>query len=154
MRRSFGVPCVGGSMPRRRVPQAWTAFGAEGSAPSATTADDYLRVAKEATPLVKSLITDDTTATEDVEVLRAKIRNYKGMKRKLPWLAWWYDNEIRKMEAKLRAAKVARADERSWFIMGQTVTATGVFVGGATILALVSLARYLERGNRSTRKAS
>ena len=50
-------------------------------------------------------------------VLEAKIANYEGMKRKFPIAALFYDNELRKMRAKLAATEhqiaKARAGERS-----------------------------------------
>ena len=82
-------------------------------------------------------------AYEDVGVLEAKIKNYQGMKRKFPLLAGWYDNEIRKMKAKLEAAKrrtslQAEGEQatREWRTLGYALAAGGVLVlvGGAVAL--------------------
>lgn len=82
-------------------------------------------------------------AFEDVGVLEAKIKNFQQMKRKLPALAWWYENEIRKLKAKLDAAKRRTALQaegeqatREWRTLGYALAAGGVLVlvGGAVAL--------------------
>ena len=55
---------------------------------------------------VQSLTTKD--AREDVAVLEARIKNYEDMKKRFPNLAFLYTNEIRKLYARLDAAR-ARA---------------------------------------------
>lgn len=74
-------------------------------------------------------------AYEDAGVLEAKIKNYQQMKRKFPLLAGWYDNEIRKMKAKLEAAKrrtslQAEGEQatREWRSLGYALAAGGVLV--------------------------
>ena len=83
-------------------------------------------------------------AFESVEVLQAKIKNYQDMKRRVPAMAWFYDNEIRKMQAKLvaaqRAAKIQAEGEqatRDWRTVGYLIG------GGAVVVAIAGAVRLI-----------
>lgn len=83
-----------------------------------------------------------------VGVYEAKIRNYEVMKKKLPFAATFYDNEIRKLKAKLAAARkeAALKDEgvaatRQWRGLGQGTLLVGAGVGLALIYYFVKKAR-------------
>lgn len=75
-------------------------YGAE--QPGGST--DYLPIVQQALPVVSSLLLP-TDAVERQAVLEAKIQNMKGMKAKFPFMSAYYDNEIRKLKAKLAATK-------------------------------------------------
>ena len=79
-----------------------------------------------------------------VELLKAKIANMRTMKAKVPFAAVFYDNEIAKLQAKLRAAQsqvgVAKEKEqatRDWRQLGFTVSGVGILIGAALLGVLV-----------------
>jgi hypothetical protein len=86
-----------------------------------------------------------TDAVQAVGVYTAKIANMRRMKRTFPLLATFYDNEIAKLRAKLKAAKrkVALQKEgegatRQWRGLGQSAIIAGVaLLLGLTTLAVV-----------------
>lgn len=90
-----------------------------------------------------------------VELLKARIRNMQGMKEKMPIAAIFYDNEIAKLRAKLRAAQAnvntaVEKDQatRDWRKLGYTFSGIGILIGAAVLgLVLISGAR-LARGGR------
>lgn len=109
--------------------------------PEAGAQTDFLSKATSAAPLIQALFKSGD-ATENVEVLRAKIKNAESMKRKIPALAFFYDNEIRKFRGKLKAALSAQklqsegvASTRSWRVLGQTGVVVGLLVG-ITLIAV------------------
>ena len=82
-------------------------------------------------------------------VLEAKIANYEGMKRRFPIAAVFYDNEIRKMKAKLAATDHQIAKARA----GERSTQTFRYLGWtAGALAIGVLATMIYR-NIATAKA-
>ena len=86
-----------------------------------------------------------TDPFERKAVLQAKIINYEGMKRRFPIAAVFYDNEIRKMKAKLAATDrqiaKAKAGERST----QTYRYIGWTVGAlAGVLLLATSYRMIK----------
>ena len=120
---------------------------ADGSTPSGFTlsSETLTSIVSGAASGVTDSLADPRTT---VAVLKAKIANYETMKAKIPAMAWWYDNEIAKMRAKLRAAKakLALLEEgedatRSWRFLGQTGTVVGIGVGLAAFIALLSFSR-------------
>lgn len=80
------------------------------------------------------LVSDD--AYESVELIQAKISNLKQMKLKIPALAWFYDNEIAKLKARLTAARrnvgiqmEGESATREWRFIGYAVGAAAVLMG-------------------------
>ena len=139
-----GTGTFGIAMPAGVTPTAATAAAptpAPGVDPSA--AASALPIALQAA----QAILGPQDAFEDAAVIEARIKNYQTMKRKLPALAWWYDNEINKLKAKLDAAKrraqlQAEGEQatREWRTLGYALAAGGVLVlvGGAVALVRVS----------------
>jgi len=72
-------------------------------------------------------------------VLKAKIKNYKGMKRKFPLLATFYDNEIRKLQAKLAATGSQIAKKKSGEQSTQTFRYIGWAAGGLFVVLIGSM---------------
>lgn len=71
-----------------------------------------------------------------VELLKAKIHNMQSMKAKFPAFSFFYDNEIAKLKARLKAvsAQVATAAEKDqatkdWRKLGYTASGVGILVG-------------------------
>lgn len=107
----------------------------------------FVQMAQQALSIGQS-IAAPRDANMTAEVLQAKIENYRAMARKVPALAWWYDNEINKMQGKLRAAGVAQQEQRegaaatrTWRSLGQTGLALGLVTGVVIIVLGVKLAR-------------
>lgn len=78
-----------------------------------------------------------------VELLKAKISNMKAMRERMPIAAIFYDNEIAKLQARLRAAQsklgVAKEGEqakRDWRSLGFAVSGVGILIG-VSLLGLV-----------------
>jgi hypothetical protein len=92
-------------------------------------------------------------AAEQVEVLKARIRNYAAIRDVVPEpIKTLYNNQIGIMQAKLGAAQQAKALERedqqstrTWRVLGYTVTGTGIVAGGAVVFALLEVAGYYKR---------
>lgn len=63
---------------------------------------DLLAIAQQAAPVISALVLP-SDPIERKAVLEAKIQNMKGMKAKFPFMSSYYDNEIRKLKAKLAA---------------------------------------------------
>lgn len=88
-----------------------------------------------------------------VELYEAKIKNMKAMKRKLPFLAWFYENEIRKLKAKKRAAeeklvlkKESEASTRTWRNIGRAAAGVGIIAGiGVATLLFASASRVARK---------
>lgn len=151
--RGFGAPAGFGA------PMGGQGFGIAAPAPvvqptAASAAmpvpvDSTTAAAATALPVALQAVTSiigPKDAYEDAGVIEAKIKNYKAMKARLPALAWWYDNEIAKLQAKLTAAKRRAALQaegeqatREWRSLGYALAAGGVLVlvGGAVALARV-----------------
>lgn len=150
---SAGTPRQTGAMLKAQ-PYAVEAMGA----PETPAQISVSEAAKALLPVAKEIL--DTSATEDVEVLKAKIRNHRRMRDMMPPgpARVIYQNEIDKLKAKLRAAEQAKRVElesqqatREWRVLGYTLTGTGVFVGIAGALALLSIAGSFNRTNRGPR---
>lgn len=78
-----------------------------------------------------------------VELLKAKISNMKAMRERMPIAAIFYNNEIAKLQARLRAAQsklgVAKEGEqakRDWRSLGFTAAGVGILIG-VSLLGLV-----------------
>jgi hypothetical protein len=105
-------------------------------------------------PFIASLA--NKPATEQVEVLKAKIANQTEMRDRFPEpIRTLYVNNLRVLRGKLKAAEQAQALEReeqastrTWRFMGYTITGTGVAVGFATVALLLSASRSVDRTNR------
>jgi hypothetical protein len=97
-------------------------------------------------PAAKALF--DPSAAESVEVLQAKIVNHRRIRDSVPEpLRGLYVNKIAVLEAKYRAALQARgleregeASTRDWRNVGKGLGVTGILVGGALAVLLLSLA--------------
>jgi uncharacterized membrane protein len=81
-------------------------------------------------------------------VYAAQIKNYQIMKTKMPLLATFYDNEIRKLKAKKAAAdkEISLKDEgneatRQWRALGQAGVVVGILAGVAGIYFLIKKAK-------------
>lgn len=77
---------------------------------------------------------------QQVELYKAKIQNLQAMKARIPLAAVFYDGEIAKLRAKLRAAQaqVSVATEkdqatRDWRKLGYTISGVGILLGAAVI---------------------
>jgi hypothetical protein len=118
---------------------------------STTDQDQMIDTINRLAPAAKALLQND--AYEDVEVLRAKIRNQTALMQWAPEPAKTiYRNNIAVLQAKLRAAQHAKQVElesesaqRTWRIFGWTFSGTGVLVGLAATAALLSMSK---RGGR------
>ena len=140
--RSLGLPSNGA--PARPYRQAANLSGPI----------DVQQLAANIAPFIASLA--DKSALEQVEVLEAKIANQTEMRDRFPEpIRTLYVNNLRILRGKLKAAKQAAALERedqastrTWRFMGYTVTGTGIAVGVATVVALLSLSRSADRTNR------
>ena len=105
----------------------------------------------EALPAILSTVQSLTTkdAREEVGVLEARIKNYQDMKRRFPNLAFFYENEIRKLYARLDAAR-ARAQlqaegeqaTRDWRWFGYLISAGAAVV---TVAVAANLLKDVEK---------
>ena len=108
-----------------------------GGAPSgggASDVTDYLQYVSVARELVLP-----SDPEERRNVLRAKIKNYEGMKRRFPLAATLYDNEIRKLKAKLAATKAQIAKKKAGEQSTQTFRYLGWAAGGLVVVLLGSM---------------
>lgn len=114
---------------------AQAATGA-GPAPAdgSTDVSEYLQYVSLARELVLP-----TDPEERARVLKAKIKNYEGMKRKFPLAATLYDNEIRKMKAKLASTKSQIAKKKAGEQSTQTFRYLGWAAGGLFVVLLGTL---------------
>lgn len=108
------------------------AAAATGSgASSGDDATDYLQYVSLARELVLPSDPEERRA-----VIQAKIKNYQGMKRKFPLLATFYDNEIRKLRAKLKATEGQVAKKKRGEQSTQTFRYIGWAAGGLFVVLL------------------
>lgn len=71
------------------------------------------------------------------EELSAKIQNLQAMKQKLPFMALYYDNQIRKLKARRSALMRSERSSAQWRGLGQTAVGVGILFGvSLTALAL------------------
>lgn len=72
------------------------------------------------------------------EEIDAKIANLTAMKQKIPALALYYDNQIRKLRA--RRTALARSEQHTgqWRSLGQTAVGVGIAFGGALTVFVIS----------------
>lgn len=86
------------------------------------------------------------TAVEAAEI-EAKIANYEDMKAKFPLLSFYYDNQIRTLQAQLGVLSGQAADEASssdsWQTIGMTLGIVGICLGVAAV-AYVGVKAYKE----------
>lgn len=111
---------------------------------------------KTAAPYIKALVAD--SATEDVETLRAMVRNHKAIRNSFrQGTAMWvlYDNKVRVLEARLRAALAAQEEEHEdrqskweFAAIGKTLGVGGIIASGALILLLLNAAGAAHRSHR------
>lgn len=102
-------------------------------------------------PFIAALV--NKPAEEQVEILRAKIANQTMLRDRFPEpIRTFYVNNLRLLRGKLKAAEHAKLIERegqqaqrTWRLMGYSITATGVAVGVATVALLLSLSRAANR---------
>jgi hypothetical protein len=92
---------------------------------------------------VAAALTSKKDARVEIATLEARIANYEKMKVGAPFLAWFYNNEIAKMQAKvaaLRATATATAEGEAatgtWRTLGQVGAGVGILAG-------VALAGYI-----------
>lgn len=115
-----------------------------GAPPAEDANQQALQQATAALPAVLDAFAP-TDAVQAVGVYTAKIANMKRMKRQFPFLATFYDNEIAKLRAKLKAAKrkvvlqkEGEGATRDWRGLGQSAIIAGVaLLLGLTTLAVV-----------------
>lgn len=98
-------------------------------------------------PSALESLTSGVDPRVQVKLYEAKIKNMRQMKRTIPALAWFYDNQIRKLEAKRDAAKSRLAlkeeSESSWRVwrgLGQAGAGVGLVVGVGVAALLLSAA--------------
>jgi hypothetical protein len=108
-----------------------TDAAAANSGSSGGDATDYLQYVSLARELVLP-----SDPEERRGVIEAKIKNYKGMKRKFPLLATFYDNEIRKLRAKLKATQGQIAKKKRGEQSTQTFRYLGWAAGGLLVVLL------------------
>lgn len=135
--------------------------------PSAAAAStDYYDLFNKLAPGISEFVVPKD-AREEAAVLQAKIKNYEKMKTTPPFSAipgtWWYENEIRKMRARLRVLRVKASETqeaadagRTWRNMGQAALGVGIATGVMLILMMgvktVKIARENPRRRRYVRR--
>ena len=113
------------------VAQAATGAGPVPAASGETDVSEYLQYVSLARELVLP-----SDPEERARVLKAKIKNYEGMKRKFPLAATLYDNEIRKMKAKLASTKSQIEKKKKGEQSTQTFRYLGWAAGGLFVVLL------------------
>lgn len=97
-------------------------------------------------PVAKGLL--NTSAEEDVRVLKAQIANHEKLRDTLPEpFKTLYGNKVRVLKSRLAAAKLARAEEKKtttsrweWAALGKTSVVVGILAGTALTALLVTSA--------------
>lgn len=114
-----------------------------GADPAASSSPDLLALAQQYAPIAQSLVLP-TDAVERAGVIEARIANYRRMRVKLPLLATFYNNEIRKLEAQLAASKRATSlqieqegSRRIFRYLGWGAAGVGILVGAALVVRLL-----------------
>lgn len=159
-RSELGMPGFGGRNRRRRRIVTTVAEGlpvAEEESDLDLGADPEIQdIIKGAQPYVQALLKED--ATEDVETLRARIANHQRIRdsffpRSAPWVL--YDNKVRVLKAKLRAALQRAGEEREdrrskwqWSELGKSTAVIGMAIGGALVALLINLSGAANRSKR------
>lgn len=105
----------------------------------APAGQDYLALAQQYLPAVTSLVLPNDPF-ERRNVLLAKIENYEGMKRKFPLLATFYDNELRKLRAKLKSTERQMAKAQKGEQSTQIYRIIGWTAGAVAIGVLLTIA--------------
>lgn len=145
MRSAFGTlhrPAFG-----RSTSKTATTSETEASEQKVLQVDDLLQTAQKIAPVVRSFT--ESSAYEDVEVIKAKLVNQRRLRDTLPEpLKTFYANNVRILEAKLKAAKHAkvleardRASSREWAFLGKGTAVTGIAVGAALVVLILSRSR-------------
>lgn len=116
------------------VTAAQAATGSGPAPSSATDVSEYLQYVSLARELVLP-----TDPEERARVLKAKIKNYQGMKKKFPLAATLYDNEIRKLKAKLASTKSQIEKKKKGEQSTQTFRYLGWAAGGLFVVLLGTL---------------
>lgn len=111
-----------------------------GSNPAASTnKDEYTAAALTIAQMVGAGISGASSTPEE---LRARIANLQGMKRRIPALAIYYDNQIAKLQARLVALQRVEKRSATWRGLGQAGLGVGIFLGfSLSALALSSALR-------------
>lgn len=136
-RAAWGAAALAAATPRvREEEEAAASASADSFAPASTLLEKFAPVAAEIF---------NTTAMEDVAVLRAKIKNNEALRDKFPEpLKTFYRNEVRKLKAKL-SAKIEAANEerittqskREWANLGKAAVVVGILVGVAVVGGII-----------------
>lgn len=135
----------------------YNGFGADAVTPGAAAAPPIFdQIKGMLAPAAQAYATYEQSSDprQQVELYKAKIGNMRTMKAKFPALAFFYANEITKLQAKLRAAQAqvgvaAEKDQatRDWRKLGYTASGVGIVIGlGFLGLLLVGGAR-IARGS-------
>lgn len=131
-------------------------LGAAAPAPAAAAAPaeappaDLTKYTTAAAPILSSLI-GGKDSTENVETLRAQIKNHQALRDKFPEpLKTLYGNKVRVLKARLKAAlstqkrdKEDRASKWEWATLGKVGLVTGISIGAALILLIAVSTRRM-----------
>lgn len=146
-RSHFGVPVR--SRRLKATPPKPPVYGMGADVdPSPSDTSTSLRVEaaiEQAAPIVRALVAPD--ATQSVEVLRQKVANHikmrNGFSKGTPFWTL-YDNRVRVLQAKYRAAVERQAHERQdrssrkgWSALGKVGLGTGIILGVVVIGTLL-----------------
>jgi hypothetical protein len=138
MMRRFHASVYSGTSPTAAALTSATEL-ATGGAPGAAGGSppdvaDYLQYVSVARELVLP-----SDPEERAQILKAKIKNFQGMKRRFPIAAVFYDNEIRKMRAKLSASGAQITKKKKGEESTQTFRYLGWAAGGLFVVLLGSM---------------
>ncbi len=145
-RQNLGVPDRSGTQcVRRTATRRGLVLGDDAAAGASTRGAQAAEIVATALPVAKAIF--DTDAAEDVETLRAKIKNHKRMRDSLPEpLKTIYANKVRVLEAKYRAAtqkhtreKQLAVSRKEWAGLGKATVVVGIGVGASIIALLLSM---------------
>lgn len=118
--------------------------------PAAPTApppgEAYANLLDQIAPIAKSVLT--SSPEEDVQVLKAQIRNHEKLRDTLPEpFKTIYANKVRVLKARLRAAETARSEDKKtqtsrweWASLGKTSVVIGILAGSALTALLITSA--------------
>lgn len=109
--------------------------------------EHYTSLLEQFAPIAKSVLTS-SSAEEDVQVLKAQIKNHRKLRDSLPEpFKTIYANKVRVLEAKLRAAEKAKVEENKtqtsrweWASLGKSAIVVGILAGSALTALLITTA--------------
>ena len=106
---------------------------------------EWTQQAQDLIPLATALL-DSKDPRMNLQVWKARVRNYQEMKKRFPMLALFYDNEIRKLQAKIQGVselvyekRESENNWRTWQTLGQGSVVIGV--GAVSLFILFAAAR-------------